>query len=531
MKKDYCIIILISLIAIWPFFKKGNFESHDGEWMVIRFSAFHQTLKSGQFPVRFVDRLNNSYGYPVLNFLYPLPFYLAEIPKALGFGFVDSIKIIFVLSTVLSVVAMYWALSQFFEKYASLAGAIVYLFIPYRFVDLYVRGSLGENLAFAILPLVAGCIFKITKGNMLYLPLLSISASGLILSHNVIAILFLPLFLFISLVLIKEGRIKIIGTFILGILISTFFWLPALYDIKYVRLSQIDISRIADHLVSPLKLIAPSWGYGPNPNGEIGLSVQFGIVALAIFLSAVYLRKTQKTKNLLIDIFLIIFILVFFSMTNFSLPIWNNLPFVDTIQFPWRLLSLVVFISAFLIAHVINTLSKKKIILAILVILASITSTIIYTKPVAFVDRSDDFYSTNEDTTTVRDEYLPLWVKEKPFDRTYKKIEIISGIAQIEETKILHTYYKARINVEDNTSIRVNTIYFPGWQVKADGQKVPISFQNNFGLITFQLPQGIHEVIINYARSPVHLASEIISISTLIGTCIYFYLLWRKRDF
>src|SRR3990172_7861508 len=107
MKKYYLVLIALSLIALWPFFKKGYFETHDGEWIVIRFSAFHQTLASGQFPVRFVDRLNNNYGYPVLNFLYPLPFYLSEAPKALGFDFVDSVKIVFILSTIASSLAMF----------------------------------------------------------------------------------------------------------------------------------------------------------------------------------------------------------------------------------------------------------------------------------------------------------------------------------------------------------------------------------------------------------------------------------------
>src|SRR3989338_10345632 len=124
MRSQIFLIIVFSLIALWPFFKKGYFVSHDGEWMVIRFSAFHQALASGQIPVRFVDRLNNNYGYPVLNFLYPLPFYLAEIPKLLGFGFVDSIKIIFVASTFASAFAMYWALIQIFTKWAAFAGAI-----------------------------------------------------------------------------------------------------------------------------------------------------------------------------------------------------------------------------------------------------------------------------------------------------------------------------------------------------------------------------------------------------------------------
>ena len=214
MNKYLFVIIILSLIALWPFFRKGYFETHDGEWMVIRFSAFHQTLAARQFPVRFVDRLNNNYGYPVLNFLYPLPFYLSEVPKALGFGFIDSVKITFISSTVFSVVAMFWALSQYFSKYASLAGAIIYLFIPYRFVDLYVRGSLGENVAFTIAPLILGSIFKIAKGQKEFLPVLSVSVALLIISHNVVAILFMPLFFLLSFLLIKKDIPKIVTAFL-----------------------------------------------------------------------------------------------------------------------------------------------------------------------------------------------------------------------------------------------------------------------------------------------------------------------------
>src|SRR3990167_6932867 len=230
MNKYLFVIIILSLIALWPFFRKGYFETHDGEWMVIRFSAFHQTLAARQFPVRFVDRLNNNYGYPVLNFLYPLPFYLSEVPKALGFGFIDSVKITFISFTVFSVVAMFWALSQYFSKYASLAGAIIYLFIPYRFVDLYVRGSLGENVALAIAPLVLGSIFKVAKGEKFFLPILAASVGLLITSHNVIAILLLPLFFLIAMFLVKKDKLKISVAFFAGILISAFFWVPAIYD-------------------------------------------------------------------------------------------------------------------------------------------------------------------------------------------------------------------------------------------------------------------------------------------------------------
>lgn len=530
MRSQIFLIIVFSLIALWPFFKKGYFESHDGEWMVIRFSAFHQTLVSGQFPVRFVDRLNNNYGYPVLNFLYPLPFYLAEVPKILGFSFVDSIKMIFVLSTMTSVIAMFWALSQVFNRWASFTGAILYIFAPYRFVDLYVRGSLGEIVAFVFPPLIFGVIFKIAKGQKIFLPIATFLISFLILSHNVIAVIFLPFLLATSLIIIKKERWQIVSSFIMGILIASFFWIPAVYDLRFVRLSQIKVSSVVDHLVGIRELFVPSWGYGPRPIGLDSFSPQIGLVALAIVLSVLYLRSAKKTREKLVDFMLIIFAISFFLMTKYSLPFWQSIPGVDIIQFPWRLLSLIIFIAAFFGGYVINHVKEQRLI-TIIVVLAVIISTIVYTKPRSFVNRSDGFYSTNEDTTTVRDEYLPLWVKEKPINRANQKIEVSLSDAEIILEQIKNASYKANIFARKDTKVQVNTIYFPGWQVESDGRNVPIEFQNNYGLINFNLPAGTHEVIIKYNKTPVHLASEIISLVAIFATGGYLYNLWRRQNF
>ena len=78
-KSNLFFLILVSLLtipAIVGLLHPGFFVTDDGNWMIIRFSAFYETLRSGQFPVRFLYRLNNSYGYPVADFLYPLFMYL-----------------------------------------------------------------------------------------------------------------------------------------------------------------------------------------------------------------------------------------------------------------------------------------------------------------------------------------------------------------------------------------------------------------------------------------------------------------------
>lgn len=526
MKKYLLLLTILSLLACWPFLKKGYFESHDGEWMVIRFTAFHQALADGQFPVRFVDRLNNNYGYPVLNFLYPLPFYLAEIPKIVGFGFVDSIKIIFVLSTVASVLAMFWALSQVSGISASLAGAIVYLFIPYRFVDLYVRGSLGENMAFVFVPLIAGCIIKFKKGEKKFLPLLSISVAAFILSHNVVAVLMLPFLSIWAFLQVGKKLWNFILPLIFALLVSAFFWIPALFDLQFVSLSQIKVSEISNHLVNPSKLIIPGWGYGPNPNSPDGLSVQIGLVPFFIMAASIMILLKTKKDFKIVTFLLVAILFIFFANTELADPIWQILPGVDIIQFPWRMHSILIFIAAYLAAYTIEN-SRKKILLVSLIATASILSTIFYTLPAAFVDKGDGFYATNEDTTNVRDEYLPLWVKVKPDKRPGEKIELV-GPGQIVAKSIAQAKYSATIDAQEEIKVQVNTIYFPGWKVKSDGLDTSIDYQNPQGLITFNLPQGIHKVIISYSKSPVHLASEIISLLAILATGVYAYRLWQK---
>src|SRR5690348_11373513 len=99
----FTILVCVLIIpAIFSLFHGGFFQTDDGTWMVIRFSAFYEALRSGQFPVRFLPRLNFGYGYPVADFLYPLFMYIGLPIHVVGFGFVNTIKIIFGLSVVTS---------------------------------------------------------------------------------------------------------------------------------------------------------------------------------------------------------------------------------------------------------------------------------------------------------------------------------------------------------------------------------------------------------------------------------------------
>src|SRR3989304_7722744 len=193
MKKRFNILFLLLLILTIPsvvgLLHSGFPLTDDGNWMVIRLSAFYENLRDGQFPVRFLSRLNHGYGYPVADFLYPGFMYIGSLIHILGFSFVNSIKIILGISLITSAVFSFLWLRKIFDEMSAIIGALIYLYFPYHLYDVYKRGSVGEVLSLAILPFI---LWQIEKKNIFW------SAIGiflLILAHNTLAVLFM-LFIF-----------------------------------------------------------------------------------------------------------------------------------------------------------------------------------------------------------------------------------------------------------------------------------------------------------------------------------------------
>src|SRR3972149_3748817 len=230
-KKYWPVLILGLLIipSIWFLLLPGFFESDDGEWMVIRFSAFYQALADGQFPVRFLGRLNHGFGYPVANFLYPGFMYFAVPIHVLGLNFVDTIKAVLVFSMLTTAIFSYFWLSKIFERFSAIVGSVVITYTPYHLFDLYKRGSVGELFAFVWVALV---LWMIEVKNLL---LISFGIFLLAISHNTMFLFFAPLLFAYSLIRRTISLKETVFSFVLGISMSSFFTIPAIYDLQFTN--------------------------------------------------------------------------------------------------------------------------------------------------------------------------------------------------------------------------------------------------------------------------------------------------------
>src|SRR3989344_7751033 len=108
---------------------------------------------------------------------------------------------------------------------------------------------------------------------------------------------------------------------LLGLGLSTIFWLPAIYETRYVI--GLEIFDISKHFPDLYQLLVPSWGSGFSGMGlENAPSFQIGIANLsAILLSILVLILMIKKKNnnlLIVPFFIFWFTLIFFLMLSAS---------------------------------------------------------------------------------------------------------------------------------------------------------------------------------------------------------------------
>lgn len=508
MKKNFLIflfLLAVSIPSIISLFHPGFFQSDDGEWMIIRFSAFHQTLRDGQFPVRFLSRLNYGYGYPVANFLYPGFMYLAEIPKVLGFGFVPSVKIILGLSMIGSVVFSFLWLRQFFGKFEGFVGSLFYLYAPYHLFDLYKRGSVGEILALAIVPFI---LWQIERQSFFWT---SIGIALLILSHNTLALLFLPIIiLYMVLKIFKtKDRKRLIyrytGILVIGLGLASFFWLPAIFDLGYTRFSQTQVSDWQNYFVD-LNLIG--WG-------TLLVFILCFLSALLRLRKRLQLRSNDLNHSIKFILFFLVGVGSIFLSLSQSNFLWQMFP-VSFIQFPFRFLSVAILSVAFLAAYLLSILSgKTKIAASFVLLLFLIISVKQFLTPAQFFDKGEGFYATNEGTTTVRDEYLPKWVKEKPTGHFKEKVEVVSGEANINNLIFNSKKITFELNAVADSKIRINTLYFPGWKAVVDEKETIINHNNVQGVMDLLVSEGEHDIRFVFAETQLRLVSDIISFVSL----------------
>ncbi|MBM3283190.1 hypothetical protein FJY90_02955 [Candidatus Gottesmanbacteria bacterium] len=536
MKRLLLLIILTSITLLYtrPYFLYRYFPTHDGEWAIIRLAEMEREIKDGQIPPRWSDYLNHGYGYPLFSYTYPFPFYIGAALRIFHIGQVDAIKIIFVTSMLLSAFFMFLLGKELMGNFAGFISAIFYITAGYRFVNLYVRGSIGESISFALFPLLFFLGLKYTyKPNILYFILCSLTLAILILSHNIMSLVFFPSYIVFLIVVSRyyARDIKyyfwryIMPMIILGLGLSSFFFLPAIFEKQYIVLSKMRLSDLDLHFINLSDYLFSSWKFGPIPSFKIGWSHIFaGIISI---IGIITTSKNDKKRCLPVVLYILVMIFISIFLAHpISSTLWY-IPPLSWLDFPWRLLAPMTFFIAF--STVFLSGDKTRELIACFLVVVAVFSGFNLSMPAGYIDRPDTYYATNDATTTSADELMPVWVINKPGKRYQTKVEIEDGKANVENLNYNSKFIKFKITSESPASVRINTVYFPGWQFMIDQRKIDIDYRKPDGLMRFQIPSGNYTVEGHFLNTPVRIVGNTISFFSFLAVLMFmFFGIWRR---
>ena len=496
------IVVLAAFVAARYLFVPGFLPTHDGEYHLIRFYEFGRMLAEGHLFPRWAPGLNSGYGVPLFTFFYPLPNYIGSFFHFLGWNLADSFRLTLAVGYSIAVVASYFWLKRLFGVLPAVAGSVVGAFTPYWFVDIFVRGSVGEVLALGFVFVALSSIAHEKK------TLLTLAIAAIILSHNIIAMIFFPILFFYAWMTDKS----MLRSMIVGIILTSYFWVPALFERQYVV--GLNTVNFRDHFPELVQILIPSWGTGFSGPGFAldEMSYQIGLVPLIILLiSPIMLVWKQKFAPLFIGAVGV----SLFLMLEVSIPLWERIPLLQNLQYPWRLLSVVIVATPFLFAAILSKFRWP--VVSLVLVGVAVMLSFFYTKPVFYESRSDAYYLSRREftdgTSSLGNGFSTLWMAWQP-DRPVSRMEVANGEGAITMRQDDATTFMGDVVSSGEVTVRTNVAFYPGWRVAVDGKGAPAK-PDARGTISVDIPKGTHRVKAYFSETPLRIVVDLVSLGCL----------------
>lgn len=514
------IVLVLSLPTVWRMFRTGIYSMQD--FHLFRLLQVEKCFDSLEIPCRWAVDAGLGYGEPVFNFYGQGVYWIGLIFRTVGFSLVDTTKILFGLSLIGSAFAMFWLARHLWKNdFAALLSAVLYVYAPYRAVNVWVRGALPEAFGFVIFPVI---IYAIEKRKFI---LLSAAAAFLLIVHNLSFVMFMPL---LVLWIIYRRYWRGFAALAVAGLLSAFYILPVILESKFVGLGS-TVSGPYDfraHFVTIRQIFFDrSWGYGGSTWGEgDGLNLSVGIVQWAgalITLAYLFLRKTREDLKPAILLVMSGFIFLFLAH-NKSTFLWINLPAMEFIQFPWRFFGVAIFAFSLATGAVLKKAALRfssAVVLLVFILLVSLN--LKFFREDIWYNEGDRYFTTGAEWTRQRSasmgDYWPVYgpIPESPPEGFF-------GNWQPEIKK--SNYQKYIIEHPRSSEISLPVTYFPGWSAKVDGQDVSIT-PSETGTIEIEVPAGRRTAEIKFGNTLSRTLGNIISLGTIMVLILF---LFSKRS-
>lgn len=542
-------IFILSLPAIWYLLKPGYYSMHD-DLQVMRIFQMEKCFDDGQIPCRWAPDMAWGYGQPLFNYYSAFPYYLGVFIRMVApLSIIDTVKTLFALSLVTSGVGMYFLAKEFWGRWGGVAASVLYIYAPYHAVDIYVRGALSEAFALSILPFLFWSLYLLIKKPCFKKVIVCSFITFLLLTtHNVSNLMYTFFVAFwIIFWLIKFRNFKVIPYLfisgIIGTFMSSFFLLPAVLEQNLIQADFLvtDYLDYHAHFASLRQLFFDRfWGNGPSVFGlKDEMSFQIGwphwwLGVIAGFFALFWLKEKKcKLKAILLALLLVLSAWCAFLTHSRSTPIWETVPKMSFIQFPWRFLGLTMFFLSLAGGAIFLKRSKPAKFLTISIIVLVVLLNITYFIPINYFPWVRDQEKLTGEAYEIQQksailDYLPKTAFVAPKEKAYEIARVILGEGKVENFTKSSNRFAFDLEVYRESKIEVPIMYFPNWMVLVDGQKVPLEISGDYGLIGFNVDPGKHIIQGRFLDTPIRSVGNMLSVFS-ISLVVCSVLIYQNR--
>ncbi len=560
------VVTAATLPPLWLLAQPGFFASDDGLFHLYRVQALGDAVRQGVIYPRWFQEFGFGYGQPVLNFYSPLSYYLA-LPF-LPFGPLAATKLVFLAGFTLPALAMYGFARRLWGEPGGVLAALVYTYFTYHLADGLQRGALAEHLAFLWPPLILWATWGLFDGRTsqradqrpLLVLGLGLAWVGLILTHHLTALMMGAVWVAYAVLLAVQTRQMsrlwlAAGGFALAVGLTAFYWIPVIAEARAVKLGADPISTgYRDHLLPLAGLVASRFVqfYRTQPAEPLQHSISL-LVAL-LFLAAVAVASGRGLVSLLnrrapadqqlvfptaqFVFFVLVALVSAFLLTTPSLPLWQfGEALLSRLQYPWRWLTITALASALVIGALPALLTGRRwpansrwlwagVVATGALLMVTSLGNLPYRPDARSAARVTPEQMWAEDAAngqvgaTWTAEFLPVGVTEQRWALGRAPDQPLSSPPPAAAPDRYQLIWES----SGVQPVRLHAFYFPGWQVRIDGQRVPTGASGEMGLVTGQVPPGQHLVEIAFENTLPRQVGSVVSALTWWGALLWLLL-------
>jgi hypothetical protein len=537
---------LVSLLILIPFFAWGAASGHDFEFHAASwFDAAHQWKEGILYP-RWTAWTNHGFGEPRFIFYPPLSWMLGGLLTLLVPD--PAVPMLFiVLTQTLAGLSAYLLLRRLSSRRGALLGALFYTVNPDALLMIYIRSDFAEQLACALFPLLLLSALElcdllqdspattrtIASFACLYAGVWLCNApAGVIASYTMALLIAWAAFTRRSWRVLGRGG----AALALGLGLASFYIIPAAYEQRWVNIGQALASGLSpseNFLFTAIADVEHTWFNWIASICALSLILLLGLTAL---LSRRLGRSgLDSAENRPVFGALLIAGTVATALTlRWTLPLWNYLPKLRFVQFPWRWMSILALVCSCFMAVVGE---KRRGWIWIALVLAM-------TVPLAWFLVKNTWWDSDE-MATMRDaiasgtgfdgtdEYDPLGDDHFDLPSDAPLTRVLSGEdsddsaipqARVQVVKWATENKEIRVESPEPARIALRLLNYPAWRVEVNGKTTQPERADDINQMIVPVPAGNSQIDVRFTRTADRKIGNAISLLSALLTIGLFWI-------